>query len=260
MGYSTLRYDCEDGIAWITLNRPEKLNAVDQAMNRELPEVWRHFSADTQARVAVLIGAGERALCAGADLADPPQLDAANSLASIRWTPLQNQVWKPVICAVNGMAVGGGLHFVAECDIVLAAETAWFSDPHVAVGLVSGLEPVTLARRIPLTHVLRLALLGGAERISAAQALTMGLVSEVVPAERLRERARELAVMIARHSPAALAATKKAIWRSLELGLHAGLENAWNLILDHAQHPDLAEGTRAFVEKRNPRWMEPKAP
>lgn len=254
MTYDTLRYEVDNGVAWITLNRPDKLNAVDRVMNLELPRVWQQFETDPEARVAILVGAGQKALSTGADLRDPPQTNDDNSIESIRWTPQQNGVWKPVICAVNGMVVGGGLHFVADADIVIAAENAWFSDPHVAVGFVSGLEPVALARRIPLTHVLRLALMGGVERISAAQAAAMGLVGEVVPADRLLDRAKEIASAIARHSPAALAATKKAIWQSLNMGLTGGLQNAWTLIIEHAKHPDFVEGPKAFSEKRSPNW------
>ncbi|HQR02777.1 MAG: enoyl-CoA hydratase/isomerase family protein [Proteobacteria bacterium] len=257
MSFTTLEYSVTDGIARIVLNRPDRLNAINQAMSLELPRVWQRFETDPEARVAIFTGAGQRALCTGADLLEPPETDTAQSIDSIRWTPLQNQVSKPVICAVNGMAVGGGLHFVADADIVIAADNAWFSDPHVAVGFVSGLEPVMLARRIPLGHVLRMALMGGAERVSAVLAERMGLVSEVVPADGLQARALELASAIARHSPAALARTKQAIWQSLDKGLQASLENAWQLIIGHTQHPDFSEGPRAFAEKRPPQWKKP---
>jgi enoyl-CoA hydratase/carnithine racemase len=196
----------------------------------------------------------------GADLADLPQTDGeqgAGTLQSIRWSPLQNQVWKPVICAVNGMAVGGGLHFVADSDIVIAAEHATFFDTHVKVGLVAGLEPVSLARRMPLEAVLRMTLVGGAERIHAHRARELGLVSEVVPAEQLATRAREVADMIKRHSPTALMRSKQAIWGAAERELTAGLEHAWSLIMAHDGHPDMAEGAQAFIERRAPRWQPP---
>ncbi|MFM7272524.1 MAG: enoyl-CoA hydratase/isomerase family protein, partial [Gammaproteobacteria bacterium] len=166
-------------------------------------------------------------------------------------------VSKPVICAVNGMAVGGGLHFVADSDIVLAVEHATFFDTHVKVGLVAGLEPVMLARRIPLEAVMRLALSGGAERLDAARALQIGLVGETVSRERLMPRAREIATAIRSHSPAALARTRKAIWGAKELPLHEALQQAWDLIMAQSSHPDAAEGARAFLEKRPPRWRPP---
>jgi enoyl-CoA hydratase/carnithine racemase len=262
MDYDTLSYRVEAGIALITLQREAQRNAVNSTMSRELPALWRHFEADAEARVAIVTGSGAKAFCTGADLADLPETDGEGpaddnrygTLASIRWTSLQNRVGKPVIAAVNGMAVGGGLHFVADADIVLAADSATFFDTHVAVGLVAGLEPVSLCRRMPLGAVLRMALVGGSERIDAAQALRLGLVDEVVPAAQLLERAIALAAKIARHSPAALARTKQAIWQAQELGLHAGLENAWRLIMDHNAHPDSREGGRAFLQGRAPQW------
>jgi enoyl-CoA hydratase/carnithine racemase len=171
-----------------------------------------------------------------------------------RLTAIQNRCWKPVITAVNGMVCGGGLHFVADSDLVICSETASFFDTHVKVGLIAGLEPVGLARRLPLEAVLRMALLGGSERLDAQHALGLGLVGEVLPAGRLLPRARELAAKISEHSPAALARTKQAIWESLDVGLDQALERTWKLITEHTRHPDLDEGSRAFVEKRRPRW------
>jgi enoyl-CoA hydratase/carnithine racemase len=152
------------------------------------------------------------------------------------------------------MACGGGLHFVADSDLVLCSETASFFDTHVKVGLIAGLEPVGLARRIPLEAVLRMALLGGSERLDAKGALACGLVGEVLPPARLLPRAHELAAKIAEHSPTALARSKRAIWESLDVGLDEALERAWKQINEHTGHPDLDEGSRAFVEKRRPRW------
>ncbi|MCX2982555.1 enoyl-CoA hydratase/isomerase family protein [Halieaceae bacterium IMCC14734] len=259
MSYETLTYAVTDGVALITLNRPQARNAVNSVMSRELPLLWRQFENDAQARVAILTGAGDKALSTGADLSDLPQTDGdgmEGSLQSIRWTSLQNQVWKPVICAVNGMAVGGGLHFVADSDIVIAADNATFFDTHVKVGLVAGLEPVSLARKMPLESVLRMVLMGGSERLSASAAHQLGLVGEVVPAEQLLPRARELADLIKQHSPAAMARSKRAIWEGADRGLQDGLEHAWDIIMQHNSHPDIAEGGQAFVEQRPPQWRD----
>lgn len=263
MRFETLLYEVDGGVATITLNRPERHNAFNLTMGRELRALWAEVTRDPAVVCAILTGAGERAFCTGmdvADVADGSAPDAANAERAggrpfyLHLTALQNRCWKPVITAVNGMVVGGGLHFVADSDLILAAEHATFFDTHVKVGLVAGLEPVGLARRIPLEAVLRLALLGGSERMTAQQALALGLVGEVLPGERLLPRARELAAKIAEHSPTALARSKQAIWESLDGGLQDGLDGAERAIARHQSHPDFAEGTRAFVEKRKPRW------
>ena len=261
MEFETLLYEKRDGVAIITLNRPDRLNAINSAMSRELPQAWRAVMNDPEVVVAVLTGAGEKALCTGFDMHDfasgatevgDPAL--RGRLASVQFNAIQCGCWKPVITAVNGMCCGGGLHFVADSDVTIAAENATFFDTHVKVGLVMGLEAVGLARRIPLDWVMRLSLVGGGERIDARKALEIGLVSEVVPAANLLDRAREVADLIKGHSPTALARTKRAIWQSLDRGLEDGLEHAWSIIQDHNQHPDSNEGARAFVEKRAPRW------
>jgi enoyl-CoA hydratase/carnithine racemase len=261
MAFDTILYEKADGIAAITLNRPERHNAFNLAMARELQRAWTDFREDPHAVVAIVTGAGEHAFCTGFDVADmasgasqgEAQVDYDAS-PLLKLTAIHNRCWKPVITAVNGMAVGGGLHFVADSDLVLCSERATFFDTHVKVGLVAGLEPVGLARRIGLEAALRLALLGGSERMSAAEALRIGLVGEVLAPPALMPRARELAAKIAQHSPAALARSKQAVWESLDRGLHDGLRNAWRIIAEHTDHPDPKEGATAFVEKRKPRW------
>jgi enoyl-CoA hydratase/carnithine racemase len=264
MRFESILYDVREGVATITLNRPARHNAFNVAMARELKQAWSDVKRDPAVVCALVTGAGERAFCTGMDVADVADGSARAEAARMEreegkpfyhfLTALQNRCWKPVITAINGMVCGGGLHFVADSDLLLAAEHATFFDTHVKVGLVAGLEPVGLARRIPLEAVLRMALLGGSERMSAQQALALGLVGEVLPTDRLLPRARELAARIAEHSPAALARSKQAIWESLDVGLHEGLARTWQLIREHTAHPDLEEGSRAFVEKRRPRW------
>lgn len=261
--FETVTYAVSDGVAVITLNRPQQRNAVNSVMSRELVAVWKHFRQDESAVVAILTGAGDKALCTGADLSDLPETDGEEdeqgrkwgSLKSIQWTSLQNRIWKPVICAVNGMVVGGGLHFVADSDIVIAADTATFFDTHVKVGLVAGLEPVSLARKMPFDAVMRMALTGGNERMSAQRAYELGMVNEVVPASELMASAHALANLIKVNSPVALARTKKAIWEAKEMGLHAALENAWGYIMVQNTHPDITEGGKAFMERRAPQWQ-----
>lgn len=262
MNFETLLYVVDDRVATITLNRPDARNAINSVMSSELPAVWQHFENDDTALVAIITSAGEKAFCTGADLMDLPETDGEEvdgrkwgTLQSIRWTSLQNKVGKPVICAIGGMVVGGGLHFVADSDIVIASESASFLDTHVKVGLVAGLEPVSLLRRMPMGAVMKLMLTGGKYRMSAAEAAATGMIDEVVPADQLMTRARALADMIKDHSPAALARTKQAIWEANDMGLNEGLENAWKHIMAQNTHPDIEEGGRAFVEKRAPNWQ-----
>ncbi len=258
MAFETLSYALEDGVATITLQRPEARNAVNSVMNRELPLLWQQFARDDNAIVAIITGEGKKAFCTGADLADLPETDGegrSGTLQAFRWTSLQNHVWKPVICAVNGMTVGGGLHFVADSDIVIAADNATFFDTHVKVGLVAGLEPVSLARKMPMEAVLRMVLVGGNERMPAQRACELGMVGEVVAADQLMQRAREVADMIRTNSPAAMARSKKAIWHGADKGLHDALQNAWELIMAQNSHPDCEEGSRAFLERRPPNWQ-----
>jgi enoyl-CoA hydratase/carnithine racemase len=261
MGFETLRIEKQDRVATLTLSRPERHNAFNLAMARELAAFWKDVKRDPEVVCVIVTGAGEKAFCTGMDLADigDSTTRSTGTLARsespwFRLTAIQNRCWKPVITAVNGMACGGGLHFVADGDLVICSETATFFDTHVKAGLIAGLEPVGLARRMPLEAVLRMALLGGSERLDARQACALGLVGEVVPPDRLLPRARELAAKIAEHSPAALARTKQAIWESLDVGLDEALSRTWKLINEHTRHPDLQEGSRAFVEKRRPRW------
>lgn len=256
----TIRYEVADTIALITLDRPARLNAVNSVMSRELPQVWRQFEHDPDARVAIVTGAGEKAFCTGADVGDlPAMITDANGNAlpdSVRWSPLQNHVWKPVICAVNGMVMGGGLHFVAESDVVIASEAAEIADPHVGVGLVSALETIALARRAPIGAVLRLALGGAGERLSAGRAFQLGIYDELCPANEVVDRARALAAKMCRNSPSAMARTKQAIWSAKEYGLGEATTRAWSLMNAQNRSPDFAEGVSAFNERREPRWAE----
>ena len=258
--FETLLYEVEAGIATVTLNRPERHNAFNTIMAVELRQVWHEIQTDPEVLCAILTGSGDRAFCSGMDVGDIASgttQKAEGHEEEADWrklTSVQNQCWKPVIAAINGMVVGGGLHFVVDSDIVVCSEEASFLDTHVKVGLIAGLEPVGLARKIPLEAVMRLALLGGSERMSAQEAHRLGLVGEVVSPAEVLPRARALAGMISEHSPTALALTKQSIWASLNDGLDTALEKTWATIEAHNEHPDLKEGSRAFVDKRKPHW------
>jgi E-phenylitaconyl-CoA hydratase len=160
-----------------------------------------------------------------------------------------------VICAVNGLVAGGGLHFVVDADIVLASATAAFMDTHVNVGFVGGIENIGLARRLPLGTALRMSLVGRSYRLSAQRAYELGLVEEVVPPEELMAAATEMANTIKKNSPTAMALTQEAIWRSLDMPLSAAIEFGWALVRMHWSHPDFIEGPKAWAEGREPQWQ-----
>lgn len=257
----TVRYETADRIATITLDNPSALNAFDHGMCLELRRIWADVEANPEVACAIVTGAGEKAFCTGWDVTSLATGESQDLVPGDRWsapyghiTALQNRCWKPVITAVNGVCNGGGLHFVADSELVIASETASFLDTHVAVGLASALESAGLARRIPLERVFRLALLGKHGRIGAREAQAIGLVGEVVAPAELMARARETAAIIAGHSPTALARSKRAIWESLDHGLDEGLDAAHVQVERHLGHPDPAEGAKAFLEKRPPRW------
>jgi enoyl-CoA hydratase/carnithine racemase len=163
-------------------------------------------------------------------------------------------VHKPVIAAVNGIAAGVTLDLVTEADIPIASERAEFVDPHVSIGYVSSHEMVNMARRVPVAVCLRMALLGSRERMSARRAYEVGLVTEVVPHERLMDRARELAGLLLTNAPLAVWGTKMAILQGLGLPIPQAEEVAAGYLEIVEQSEDHAEGPRAFVERRDPAW------
>jgi enoyl-CoA hydratase/carnithine racemase len=255
-----LRYEKRDGVARITLDRPTRGNALTAAMQPVIRAIWSEVRDDPAVRVAVVTAAGEKHFCTGFDVgsdeggdetvfADRPLADA------VHWSPYQNRVWKPVLCAVNGLCVGGGLHFVVDADIVLASENAAFMDTHVNVGMVGALENIGLAKRLPLGAALRMTLLGRHYRMPARRAYELGLVDELVatPGE-LTGAVDAMLEAILRNSPQAMLRSKQAVWGSLERGYTGALEYGWSLLRGHWKHPDFAEGSRAFAQKREPQW------
>jgi len=215
----TVLFDVTQHVATITLNRPDAMNSFNQAMLDDFAHIWRTVKADDDVRVVVLRAAGERAFSTGMDVKEGidrhpnvwSQSDPGEQLS-----PKLNQVWKPLVCAVHGMAAGGAFYWLNEADIVICSDDTTFFDPHVSYGLTAALEPIGLARRIPLGEALRIALLGLDERLSPERALQIGLVSEVLPRARLWDRADEIARVIAAKPPAAIQGTVRAIWESLD--------------------------------------------
>jgi enoyl-CoA hydratase len=214
-------------VGWLTFNRPEVGNALNAQMIEALPRAWAALDSGQQVRAIVVTGAG-RAFQTGLDvvqLSRQPEalrdMSRRTKRADLRLTGWHLNVAKPIITAVNGVCAGGGLHFVADSDIVIASSAAAFLDPHVSVGQVSAFETIGLARRAAFGSVARMALTGAQERVSAADARRLGWVSEVVPPGELRDAAQRLGEKISTNDPNAVAATKRALWHALEVGLTA---------------------------------------
>jgi enoyl-CoA hydratase/carnithine racemase len=259
--YERLIVERRGPVGWLIFNRPDVGNAMDALMMTELEAAWRELDADPAVRVIVNAGEG-RNFQTGLDVAalsrDKQAMTEQSRRtrdAELRFTGWHNQVWKPVIAAVNGNCVGGGLHFVADADIVLAASDARFFDTHTSVGQVMAYEGVGLVRKVAFEPIMRMALTGRHERMSADRARSLGMISQVVdPPARLREEAQLLAETIARNSPAAMRATKRALWGALEMGLTDACRNGSQEMLSMWGHSDQEEGPLAFAEKRDARW------
>ena len=259
----TVLFEVKDRVATITLNRPERKNAMNQQLKDELRECWSRVKHDPEVWVAILTGAGD-AFSSGADVESlatggftkPDRWTELAMIENIRDlpTPRRQLVHKPVITAVNGVVAGFSLDLVTEADIPIASDKATFVDPHVSLGYVSSHEMVNMARRVPLAVCLRMALLGGRERMSAGRAYEVGLVTEVVPHARLMPRARELAEMLLTNAPLAVWGTKMGILQGLGLPVAQAEEIAAGYLEVVEQSEDHAEGPRAFVEKRKPEW------
>src|SRR3954447_7723191 len=265
MNYRHLLVERHGPVGWLINNRPAQLNAMNGAMRDEFADAWTELDHDPAVRVIVHTGEG-RAFQTGVDVSELASdgLGMERYRESVEQWDLHFTAWhqhvnKPVITAGNGICAGGGFHWVADADIVIAASNAQFFDPHVSVGQVVAIEAVGLLRKMPVEAVMRMAFMGRYERMPAERALELGMISEVVdPPGRLRERAQELGETIARNSPAAMAATKKALWEALELGLTDACRNGAAHLTSLWGHPDQDEGPRAFADKRQPNWVAPE--
>lgn len=256
--FETITVDVTGNVCWVTLNRPDALHAFNQQMQKEVKQTWRALRTMDDVHVAVLTATGERSFCVGIDRT---QEMVATDSAHLYGTsnnfmyddpgedlgPKANDLWKPVIAAVNGMCCGGAFYLISECDIIIAADHATFFDPHVTYGMAAVYEPMKMLQRMPLGEILRLTLMGNHERMTAATACRLGLVSEVVPLDQLGDLATWLAESIASQPPAAVQTSLRAIWAANDLGRQNALAMA-PAILTAGMVPDsLAEGQEAFT-------------
>ncbi|WP_189546834.1 enoyl-CoA hydratase/isomerase family protein [Streptomyces gelaticus] len=225
--------DKETGVALVTLDRPGKLNAIDLATAAELAAAWRAFRFDDGVRAVVLTGAGGRAFCTGIDRgADVPQPSSPYTIDDplLAIGPKANDLWKPVIAAVEGMACGGAFYLLGEAEFVIASEEATFFDPHTTYGMVSAYEAIAMAQRMPFGEVARMSLMGTAERVSARRAYETGLVSEVTAPGGAVDAALRAAGVIASYPTEAVQGTVRAVWSAREAARAQAMAHAPHLI------------------------------
>ena len=278
--FETLLYDQDGGVAWVTLNRPEVHNSFNSAMQIELRQLWRSLRYDDSVRVVVLTGAGSKAFCTGIDRgeamgtpdgrrgADPLEAQAGTKVnvgatgdtpfmfddPGTALGPKSCDLHKPVIAAVNGMACGGAFYLLGEVEFIIAAEHATFFDPHVTYGMTAAFEPMQMLARMPFGEVMRMSLMGTAERLSARRACEIGLVSEVVPGEELAARAGWAASVIAAAPPLAVQGTVRALWAARELSRSQAIGLGYAFVGLGTDQASLEEGQRAFAGGQRTEW------
>jgi enoyl-CoA hydratase/carnithine racemase len=250
--------DISEGVATVTLNRPEVLNAFNERMQDELAALWQGLRHNHDVRAVVLTGSGEQAFCVGIDRGDIP-VDAEFDPFTYedpgqRIGPKTQHLWKPVVAAVNGMACGGAFYLLGESDVVISAEEATFFDPHVTYAMTAAFEPILLGGRMAFGEIVRMTLMGAHERLSAATALRIGLVSEVVPGAQLLDTARQVAKTIAAQPPTTIQATLRTLWaaRNLTPDQAASLGNVFLQLGTSAKA--LKEGQEVFATQARPKW------
>ncbi len=268
--FETLGYEERDGVAWVTLNRPDRLNAFNSLMQRELHALWRGLRRHDDVRCVVLTGAGEKAFCTGIDRmeqmggdtdesTDPDVVGSGSTPFMFNdpgdyLGPKSADLWKPVIAAVNGMACGGAFYMLGEVEFIIAADHATFFDPHVTYGMTASFEPMHMAGIMPFGEIMRLSLLGNYERLSAQRAYEIGLVSEVVPKEQLRDAAGRVAGAIAAQPALAIQGTVRALWAARELGQRHALRLGYAFVALGTDQDSIAEGQKAFESGTRIDW------
>jgi enoyl-CoA hydratase/carnithine racemase len=268
--FSTLGYEERNGVAYVTLDRPERHNAFNSLMQRELQALWRGLRRHDDVRCIVLTGAGDKAFCTGIDRMEQMggETDATtdDDIVGSGSTPFMfndpgdnigpksNDLWKPVIAAVNGMACGGAFYMLGEVEFIIAAEHATFFDPHVTYGMTAAYEPIHMSGIMPFPEIMRLSLLGNHERMSARRAHEIGMVSEIAPDGELLERATWAAEAIASAPPLAIQGTVRAIWGAREHGQREAVRLGYAYVAMGTSQDSIAEGQKFFESGKRIEW------
>jgi crotonobetainyl-CoA hydratase len=253
----TVIYEKRDRIAYITLNRPEVMNALNNQTWDELRSIWEDFSNDREILVAIITGAGEKAFSAGVDLQevrkgiidDPTQTFWNPDLAKIK---LPHDIRKPIIAAVNGYCMGVALSLILSCDIRIASENASFSVPEVKMGMAARGLAISLARTMPSSLVMEMLLTG--DPISAQEAYNYGLISKLVVLKDLMPTAEKMAKAIRENAPLAVRANKETVWKGMDLPFEHASRLAVSLNYAVLNSEDFKEGLQAIKEKRKPMY------
>jgi enoyl-CoA hydratase/carnithine racemase len=269
--FETLLYEEREGVAYVTLNRPDQLNAFNSVMQRELRSLWRGLRRHDDVRCVVLTGAGEKAFCTGIDrmeqmggegeitFSEDEEIGSGSTPFMFNDPgdnigPKSCDLWKPVIAAVNGMACGGAFYMLGEVEFIIAAETATFFDPHVTYGMTAAFEPMHMSGIMPFTEIMRISLLGNYERLSAKRAYEIGMVSEVAPTAELLGRAGWAATAIASQPALAIEGTVRAIWAARELGARQALKLGYAYVAMGTNPDSIAEGQKVFESGKRIDW------
>ena len=255
--FETLLVGIDAGVATVTLNRPDKMNAFTARMADELQALWKSFRFDDEVRAVVLTGAGQKSFCTGIDresnIAQPSSPYMIDDPGT-RLGPKSADLWKPVIGAVNGMACGGAFYMLGECEFLIAADHATFFDPHVTFAMVAAFEPIIMSNYMPFGEVMRMSIMGNYERMSAHRAHQIGLVSQVVPGSDLLATAQETAAALAAQPTNAIQGTIKAVWAARQMGPVAALTQAATIVTLGNQPDALGAGNEAFNSGKRIDW------
>ncbi|MGZ6913003.1 MAG: enoyl-CoA hydratase/isomerase family protein [Acidimicrobiia bacterium] len=268
--FETITYEERNGVAYVMLNRPERHNAFNSLMQREVHSLWRSLRRHDDVRCIVLTGAGEKAFCTGIDRMEQMggDTDATTDEDVVgsgstpfmfndpgdNLGPKSSDLWKPVIAAVNGMACGGAFYMLGEVEFIIAAEHATFFDPHVTYGMTAAFEPIHMSGAMPFNEIMRLSLLGNHERLSARRAYEIGLVSEIAPAGELLDRATWAAEAIASAPALAVEGTVRALWSAREHGQRDALRLGYAFVAMGTSQESIAEGQKVFESGTRIEW------